>query len=645
MAYSKFFPAKKYKWINIPLGLFKEMLLKRRENEKDNIILVTGARGDGKAQSLNSKVLTPKGWKRIGDLKVGDEIFSGNGKITQVTQLHPISKMRLYKLKTRDGRESLFNEEHLFNVSNKQRWKSGKIHTISLKEIMKKYWTYRHDKRNNKNYVEYHYQIPNPKPLDYPEKKLEIDPYVLGIWLGDGHSAGSRITTNDKEIFNYFNYEVRKHKSKFNYCAIGLINDLKKYNLIKNKHIPEIFLKGSINQRLALLQGLIDSDGFISKRGNEIEFSNKNEKIIDGLVDLVLGLGGGIHKKKRVTTCNGKKFNSFRLSIRLPKEIVPVRISRRLKRWKGSYNNERLSNFIIDIKYIKEDYGRCITVGGDGTYITDTYLMTHNSTFVGKILFQFDDFDPYESMVYNKEAMFRLVKKKNGYIWADEAVVNAAKGNVMSRANKMLHEIFTINRDNFNIVFFCMPFVEDFDSKILQYVSAWIHIDSRGIGVAMLPSNKGIFGKKNWDLDSMKKIFEEFIKENKTAVHVPYWIYPNFRGYITFGKLQVNQEKIIKEIKALRKNENMEKATQEEVVSEVKQFEDYNKYSAKKLAELVAKGEIRSLKQLEINCQEMKLDTDEMVKKIDSIFRKSNVGKTVKQQFRDYDKADSLINF
>jgi len=267
------------------------------------------------------------------------------------------------------------------------------------------------------------------------------------------------------------------------------------------------------------------------------------------------------------------------------------------------------------------------------------------STFVGKVLFQFDDFDPYECIVYNKEDMFKLVKKKNGYIWADEAVVNAARGNVTTRANKMLHEMVTINRDNFNILFFCMPFVEDFDTKILQYVSMWVHIDSRGIGVVLLPSNKGIFGKRNWDVDAMKKIFDEFVRENKTSFHVPYWIFPNFRGYVKFGRLKKAQEKVVNEIKLLRKNENLEKQNQQEVVVEVKQFEDYVKHSAKKLVQMIAKGEIRTMKQLESSCTELKVGIEDILRKSDNILKRSGVGKTVRQFFKDYDKEDSLVAF
>jgi len=267
------------------------------------------------------------------------------------------------------------------------------------------------------------------------------------------------------------------------------------------------------------------------------------------------------------------------------------------------------------------------------------------TTITGKILFQFEDFDPFVSMIYSKEAMFKLIKKKKGYVWADEGVINAAKGNVMTRANKLLFEVATINRDNYNMVFFLMPFIEDFDTKILQYISMWIHIDSRGLGVMMLPANKGVFGKRNWDLIAMKKLFDEFQKENQNASHIPYWIFPNFRGYIKFGKLTQQQDTIVKEIKQLRKNENIDKEMQQEITVEVKELENYNKYSAKKLAELVIKGEIRNIESFKLTCTEMKLDPEEMLKKCDSVLKRNLVGKTVKGILREYDKQDSLIKF
>lgn len=265
------------------------------------------------------------------------------------------------------------------------------------------------------------------------------------------------------------------------------------------------------------------------------------------------------------------------------------------------------------------------------------------STLANKILFQFENYNPFEDIVYSKEALFKQVKKKNGNILCDESVVQVAKGNVMTRASKLLFEVTTINGENHNKVFFLMPYVEDFDSKILQYCTAWIHIDKRGLGVLLLPENKGIFGKRNWDIIQMKKIFEEFQKSNQNATHMPYWVYSNFRGYIKFGKLPKNQQEIVDQIKNVKKYENMDKTTQEQTIIQVKEVDQYAKYSAKQLAEFLIKGQIRSWEQFEVNCKDLKLSPEEMMVKCDSILKHNNVGKSTKGILREYEKVDSKI--
>lgn len=267
------------------------------------------------------------------------------------------------------------------------------------------------------------------------------------------------------------------------------------------------------------------------------------------------------------------------------------------------------------------------------------------STITGKVLFQFPDFNPFENIVYTKEAMFKLAKNKNGYIWGDEAIINVAKGNVMTRANKMLHELFTISRNNFNIIFLLLPFVEDFDSKILQYCSMWLHVDSRGLAVMLLPANQGIFGRANWDLIQMKRIFDEFRKENQNLSHIPFWIFQNFRGYVKFGKLTDQQEKIVNEIKDLRKNENLDKDMKEEVKIEVKELTNYQKYASMKIAEMVMKGEVRDLEVFKMQCNDLKVDFDITLKKCDSILKRNNIQKTTKGLLKSYEKTDSLIKF
>lgn len=269
---------------------------------------------------------------------------------------------------------------------------------------------------------------------------------------------------------------------------------------------------------------------------------------------------------------------------------------------------------------------------------------TGKSTLAGKILFQFEEFDPWESMVYSKETLFKLAKQKKKLIWCDEAIINVSRGNVMSRANKLLHELFTISRSNYNITFLLLPSIEDFDVKILQYCSMWLNVDKRGLAVMLLPVNKGLFGRDIWDIDNMKKIYEEFKKDKKETSHIPYWVFESFRGYVKFGKLTKEQEQIINEIKDLRKNENLDKEMQEQVTIEVKEAEQTQKYVAKKLSELVIKGEIRSIEQFNKTCEEYKLNSEELIKKCDSILKRNNFG-TIKGKLREYKKEDELIRF
>ena len=113
------------------------------------------------------------------------------------------------------------------------------------------------------------YGIELSKPCDYPYKSILIDPYLLGIWIGDGTSSEGGLTSNDPEIINEIRnrgYTVNKRKSKYGYGVLGLKDDLRNYNLLDNKHIPTDYLFNCIENRIQLLQGLMDSDGYTDDR-------------------------------------------------------------------------------------------------------------------------------------------------------------------------------------------------------------------------------------------------------------------------------------------------------------------------------------------------------------------------------------------
>ena len=236
-------------------------------------------RESAKAQSLDSKVLTKYGWAKIGQLKEGIPLISPSGGTTRVTHLHQIDKMDLYRITFRGGASTLCNLDHLWRVKCPSNTKQKEL-VLPLRDIIKNYRKERFDHRFKTKYMECRYYVDLPKLIEFSERNLPIDPYTLGVWLGDGHSANSRYTSDDPEIADYIPYSVKKHEKCINYWIKGLNPILRRMNLIKNKHIPDDYLFGSIKQRTELLQGLIDTDGHIPKKKSAIEFSNKNKRII-----------------------------------------------------------------------------------------------------------------------------------------------------------------------------------------------------------------------------------------------------------------------------------------------------------------------------------------------------------------------------
>ena len=349
---------------------------------RDKRVCLLSARGHGKAQSLDSKVMTPTGWKYIKELEVGNEVIGSNGKSTKIIQLHPIEKMDLYEVTTRDGRKTLCNDEHLWTVLSYNEHRPT-IVTKSLKDMISNYKITRFDKRTNKHYIEYKYFLENSKPIEYEEKHLLIEPYTLGAWLGDGHSYSGGFTTADIEIFKYIPHEIRKNKGKYAYYIQKLKPKLRSLNLLQNKHIPEEYLYGSIEQRTELLQGLIDTDGYIQPGGKRFDFSNTNKVLMKQVIDLVRSLGGTATLQDRKNMCNGKICYSQNITCRVPDEIIPCRLSRKVNVWKKSIKTR---NAIVNIEYVKNDLARCITVENkDGLYITDDYMLTHNSVYFSEL--------------------------------------------------------------------------------------------------------------------------------------------------------------------------------------------------------------------------------------------------------------------
>ena len=372
-------------------------------DDKYDILCISLPPGTGKAQPMYSKVLTPYGFVKMGDIKVGSKVVAGNGNVANVVGVYPQGKRDIYEITLDDGSKCRCSDEHLWTVQNREdrvyESKTG-VHrqrTITLSDLMKKL-TVESGKRSN-------YSIDYVKPIDFPQKKLLLHPYVMGALLGDGGLSGGsvRFSTSDMEIVDRMNrylpngYRL-KYVSNYDYVVVGHEGNntkngslvsiaLKKYGLFgkksEDKFIPNDYQYASNEQRLWLLRGLLDTDGSCEK--TSIEYTTCSEKLAQNVKDLVHSLGGYVHETVRNSGYkkDGKFIEckpSHRLTIQFFKESESVFA---LLRHKEKYNPQRknVKRFIKSVEYIGSEECQCIMIDDPcHLYITDDYIITHNTT-------------------------------------------------------------------------------------------------------------------------------------------------------------------------------------------------------------------------------------------------------------------------
>lgn len=372
-------------------------------DDKYDILCISLPPGTGKAQPMYSKVLTPDGFVKMGDIKVGSKVVAGNGNVANVVGVYPQGKRDIYEMTLDDGSRCRCSDEHLWTVQNREdrvyESKTG-VHrqrTITLSDLMKKL-TVESGKRSN-------YSIDYVKPIDFPQKELLLHPYVMGALLGDGGLSGGsvRFSTSDMEIVDRMNrylpdgYRL-KHVSNYDYAVVGHEGNntkngslvsiaLKKYGLFgkksEDKFIPNDYQHASNEQRLWLLRGLLDTDGSCEK--TSIEYTTCSEELAQNVKDLVHSLGGYVHETVRNSGYkkDGKFIEckpSHRLTIQFFKENESVFA---LSRHKEKYNPQRknVKRFIKSVEYIGREECQCIMIDDPcHLYITDDYIITHNTT-------------------------------------------------------------------------------------------------------------------------------------------------------------------------------------------------------------------------------------------------------------------------
>ena len=341
----------------------------------------------GKLLSNSTPILTKNGWKKHGDLQVGDYVLNNKGRFVKVLATSPEYPCNC-RITFANGEQIDCHENHEWLVNDRHKNREIVLETKNMIDKIRDDYGY------NKTKNHFRFGLPIIEPILGEYKSLPVEPYCLGVWLGDGTNRKNCITIDKKdniiaETFNkYYSIHalyIHRTYGTYNYYFNGLRNDLQKINMCYNKkncikHIPDMYLTSSIEQRLQLLAGLLDTDGTLSKKEHRYHYSTTEKQLMKDFVSLVSTFGwrcsvteyeptlssSGIQGRKKIYNIS---FN--------PTFEIPCRVPR--KQLKVFSKPRRIT--ITNIEKIENgEMGKCIQVEG-GIYLAGkTLLPTHNST-------------------------------------------------------------------------------------------------------------------------------------------------------------------------------------------------------------------------------------------------------------------------
>lgn len=330
----------------------------------------------------DTPVMTPSGWKRHGDLEVGDEVIGGDGLPCRVLTVHPEVYEDCYRITFSDGESIVATGRHRWPME----WRERGARITTTAEMAA---SVARD-RGKRNWSQVY-----PAPVKLPAADLEVDPYLLGLWLGDGNASQALMNTADPEVVAAFRdagYRVRiVGGERYRWSVAGGFQAaLRRLGVLGAKAVPAKYLRASVEQRLALLQGLLDSDGSVNRLGWAC-FHNTDRGLVDAVADLAASLGIGV--LERVDDRPGKK-PCWTLTLRAYREDFELfRLPRKLCRQRSRPEQKRgysQARRVVSVEPVLTVPARCIEVdSGDHTYrVGRTGVVTCNSgkDYVSRIM-------------------------------------------------------------------------------------------------------------------------------------------------------------------------------------------------------------------------------------------------------------------
>jgi hypothetical protein len=336
---------------------------------------------DWKGLPLDTLILTGTGWKTMGTLDINDKVYDKDGNLVNIKHISGVKNKKCLKIIFDNKEEVISDFEHRWLVFTETCGK--KYEKVMTTQEIKDY----NDNLNPRNCTNI-LKIENPKPLNNLNIELPIDPYVLGVWLGDGHQADGKITQANEKVWNEIKkrgYEIGNDVSGG--CAglattrtiFGLSTYLRKLNLLKDKHVPDIYLLSSYEQRLDLLRGLMDADGYYHKTRKRFILNTTREQQADFCIKIISSLGLKTTLLKYKTVLNSKTIQCFTVQFTTT-EINPF-LSRNEIIDSGNIKNSRTYRTIKSVEEVDSVPTKCIEVDSpSNTYLfSRSLIVTHNT--------------------------------------------------------------------------------------------------------------------------------------------------------------------------------------------------------------------------------------------------------------------------
>lgn len=372
--------------------------------------IIIGPTSFGKAQPLASRILTPCGYKLMGDIMVGDLVIGSDGKAHKVSGVFPQGKRPIYRVEFSNGASCECDIEHLWNVNslyqrNSKKYVPGKgnrkkyipdnsFKTLTLREII------------NKGIIKrgrYNFKVPVVKPVEFNETETKFDPYLVGYYIGDGCFSRANISVGNRDrneiqsvlapiLGEDLHIFYREDRNIYSFDIIGKTKELLKEVFKPEMHsdskfIPKEYLFNSIPNRVSLLQGIMDSDGYANNNGS-CEFCSKSKQLALDVQFLVRSLGGfaSINESNSsyFSSKNNKRIDCgkrYRVTISMSDESIPLfRMKRKQDRVKYRTRNTN-ALYISSAEYIGDKEAQCIMIDSDEhLYITEDFIVTHNTS-------------------------------------------------------------------------------------------------------------------------------------------------------------------------------------------------------------------------------------------------------------------------